>query len=104
MDHLEFPRFMCRVGTAWQLESGRFDVRTVASAEEAQAAQAEGWRFDQYEARDAHMSAGSGSVGGTQEAPSRAELEAQAAQLGLTYHHKTGDKKLAELIAAKLAG
>lgn len=117
MDHLEFPRFMCRVGTAWQLESGRFDVRTVASAEEAQAAQAEGWRFDQYEARDAGKSGVEVAAQALADhidakvleqarasAMSRAELEAKAAELGITYHHKTGDKKLAELIAAKLAG
>lgn len=117
MSEIEFPRFMCRVGTAWQLESGRFDVRTVASAEEAQAAQADGWHFDQYAARDAGKSGVEVAAQALADhidakvleqvrvsAMTRAELEAKAAQLGLTYHHKTGDKKLADLIAAKLAG
>lgn len=49
MKDLEYPRFMCRPGTAWELESGRFDVRTVVTADEAEAAHAEGWRFSQYD-------------------------------------------------------
>lgn len=95
MQDLEFPRILYRPGTAWTLESGVFDLLTVASAEEAEAAHAEGWRLDQYAASE---------VAEEPEPLTRAELEAKAAELGLTYHHKTGDKKLAELIAAKLAG
>lgn len=53
MDQLEFPRMLYRVGTAWTLESGSYDVRIVDSAEEAQALHGERWRFDQYAARDA---------------------------------------------------
>jgi hypothetical protein len=36
-------------------------------------------------------------------APSRAELEAMAKEIGLTYHHRTGDAKLAEMIEKALA-
>lgn len=94
MKDLEYPRLMYRPGTAWQLESGAFDLLTVKSAAEAEAAHAEGWRLDQYAA---------GEVGAEEdeEQPlTRAELEAKAAELGIKYHHKTGDKRLAELIAA----
>lgn len=93
MKDLEYPRLMYRVGTAWTLESGTFDLLTVASFKDAEAAHADGWRFDQYEAA-------STDAGENDEPPTRAELEAQAKSLGLTWHHKTGDKKLAELIAA----
>ena len=93
MQDLEYPRLMYRVGTAWTLESGTFDLLTVASADEAEAAHAEGWRLDQYAAAEEPES--------EPEPVTRAELEAKAAELGITYHHKTGDKKLAELIAAR---
>ena len=36
--------------------------------------------------------------------PTREELEAKAAELGLKFHPNTGDIKLAALIAAKLEG
>lgn len=91
MKDLEYPRFMCRPGTAWELETGRFDVRTVQTAEEAEAAHADGWRGSQYDfGEEAEESP-----------PTREELEAKARALGLAWHHKTGDKKLAEMIAAK---
>lgn len=89
MDALEFPRFMCRKGGSWELETGFYSVRTVASKDEAAQAISEGWQFSQYDEPKADEAA-----------PTRAELEAKAAELGIKYHHKTGDKKLAELIAA----
>jgi hypothetical protein len=52
MKDLEYPRLMYRLGTAWELETGRYDLRTAHSAEEAETAHAEGWRLDQYAARD----------------------------------------------------
>lgn len=100
MDDIEFPRFMCRKGGSWELETGHYSVQMVQDQAALDAAWADGWRFDQYAARD---------VGEESDDPNkassmtRAELEAKAAELGLTYHHKTGDKKLAEMIAAKLA-
>jgi hypothetical protein len=99
MKDLEFPRMLYRVGTAWALESGRYDLLTVASIKEAEAARADGWHLDQYAARDA----GSEPVK-SPEPLTRAELEANAKALGLTWHHRTGDAKLAELIAAAEAG
>lgn len=43
-------------------------------------------------------------IGTTSDAapPTRAELEQKAAELGIKFHANTGDKKLAEAIAAKL--
>jgi hypothetical protein len=37
-------------------------------------------------------------------APTRAELEQKARELGLTWHHKTGDAKLAAMIAEAVGG
>jgi len=36
--------------------------------------------------------------------PTRAELEQKARELGIPYHHRTGDAKLAVMIEAALAG
>jgi hypothetical protein len=68
MDHLEFPRFMCRKGGSWELETGKYSVRMVADQAELDAAWADGWRFDQYAARDV----------GTETAQEPAEVEAPA--------------------------
>lgn len=92
MDALEFPRFMCRPGGSWMLETGPHEVRTVADAAEAEKALSEGWKFSQYdETPKAEKPA--------DKPTDRATLEARAKELGLTYHHRTGDEKLARLIA-----
>lgn len=36
--------------------------------------------------------------------PTREELEAKARELGISFHHKTGDKKLSEMIEKALGG
>ena len=116
MENVEFPRFMCRAGGSWELETGRYSVQMAKDQDALDAAWADGWRFDQYAARDveqgdtkiaAQVLAGEIDADVVKNIKAgqanRAELEAKAAELGLTYHHKTGDKKLADLIAAKLA-
>jgi hypothetical protein len=101
MDAIEFPRFMCRKGGPWELETGRYSVQMVADQAALDEAWADGWRFDQYAARDV----GAELVESPEPEPlTRAELEAKAKALGLTWHHRTGDAKLAELIAAAEAG
>lgn len=102
MEHVEFPRFMCRAGGSWELETGKYSVQMVPDKSALDEAWANGWRFDQYAARDAVNMQAPATLPAS-EALTRAELEAKAKELGLTYHHKTGDKKLAELIAAKVA-
>lgn len=113
MDAIEFPRFMCRKGGPWELETGRYSVQMVPDQAALDAAWADGWRFDQYAARDVGKSGVEVAAQAMSDAIdakvyeqvkslplTRAELEAKAKELGLTFHHKTGDKKLAELIAA----
>jgi hypothetical protein len=113
MDNLEFPRLLYRSGTAWSLEAGRFDLLEVASAEALEAAQAEGWHLDQYAAKEAHEAAQ--PVAPVEQAidaappaepaydasaPTRAELEQKAAELGIKFDGRWGDKKLSAAIDA----
>ena len=101
---MEFPRLLYRVGSAWALESGTYDLATADSAEHMAALRADGWQEDQYAAK----AAADESMAETEEAPdddappTRAELEAKARELGIKFDGRTGDKKLAALIADKL--
>ena len=97
---LEFPRFMCRMPGAEQLESGKFQTRIVGKAEDAKVLLAAGWHFDQYSAKAAYEAAQAESKGGK---PTREELEQKATELGIEFRPQTSDKKLGDAIAAKLA-
>lgn len=60
---------------------------------------AAGWFYTLAEAIDGKQSEPAQS----EDAPvTRAELEQKARELGLQFHHRTGDKKLAEMIEAAL--
>jgi len=95
---MEFPRIVYRAGGPWALESGAYSVRQVDSAEELQAAQADGWHLDQYAAKAAAEAPAEESP--AESAPTRADMEAQAAAKGLKFDGRTTDKKLAAMIAA----
>lgn len=102
---MEYPRFMCRVGTAWELESGTYDVTNATSAEHMAALLADGWHPDQYAAKAAAEAPDEPVAGPDDDAPpTRDELEAKARELGIKFDGRTGDKRLAALIAEKLAG
>lgn len=93
-----------RVGAMVALESGSYDWRIVSEAEWPQA-QADGWHLDQYAAKDAHeepLQPAADNAPDESTAPTRAELEQKATELGLKFDGRTGDKKLAALIAAAL--
>jgi hypothetical protein len=94
---MEFPRIIYRSGGSWALESGMYSVRQVESAEELQAAQADGWHLDQYAAKAA---ADAPAEPAAPAEPTRADLEAQATAKGLKFDGRTTDKKLAAMIAA----
>lgn len=97
--NLEFPRFMCRVGGSWELESGMFTCITVNNAEEMEAAAKDGFHPDQYTALEAAKLAEQGD----DRPPTREELETKAKELGIAFKPATSNKKLGEAIAAKLA-
>ena len=111
---------LVRVGKEWQLESGWYDLRVVHTQEALDAALADGWFLDQYAAKAAHEAAalaaqpapaaGAGDAGaaaaavpGDDAPPTRAELEQKARELGVKFDGRTGNKKLAALIAEQLA-
>ena len=105
---MEFPRLLYRVGSAWALESGTYDLATADSAEHMAALQAHGWHEDQYAAKaaaDAFAVPTEAPAADPDDdaPPTRAELEAKARELGIKFDGRTGDKKLAALIADKLA-
>lgn len=93
---LEFPRMLVRPGTAWQLETGRYDLLTVPDREAHDAALADGWFASQEDAIAAKQAEAS--------KPTRAELEQKATELKIKFDGRTGDAKLAEAIGAKLKG
>ncbi len=95
---LEFPRIAYRLGGPWELEAGKFDVREVASQAEFDAIKTEGWRLDQYAAKDAVQPS---SVPDDDAPVTRAELEQRARELGLKFDGPPTGRRLAELIAAK---
>lgn len=120
MKENDYPVMLVRVGAQWQLESGRFDLLLADSQEACDAALADGWHLDQYAAKAAHeaaalaavpaAAAGAGDAGAAAAAvpadtqpPTRAELEQKATELGLKFDGRTGDKKLAAMIAEALA-
>ena len=78
---------------------------------ELDAAQADGWFTDPGEAKEAYEEAeqikreeaARAAQADLSGKPTRAELEQKAAELGVPFKPTTSDKKLGELIAAKLA-
>ncbi len=102
---MEFPRMLYRVGTAWVLESGTYDLATANDAEHMAELQADGWHADQYAARDALLPVEPAEPAEPADdaPPTREELEAKATELGIKFDGRTGDKKLTALIAEKLA-
>lgn len=91
-----------RVGAMVALESGSYDWRIVSEAEWPQA-QADGWHLDQYAAKDASEAPPSEDPATDDAAaPTRAELEQKATELGLKFDSRMGDKKLAAKIAEAL--
>lgn len=104
---MEFPRMVYRSGGECALESGSYSIKLVTDAADLEAAQSEGWHLDQYAAKAAHEASISGSVSGAQTdeeqaAPTRAELEQKAAEMGVKFDGRISDKTLAARIAAAL--
>lgn len=85
-----------------EIDGAHLDYTIIDAAEEGaiEAAIAEGWFLTSPAAKEAYTL--------TQEAkeanlaPTRAELEAKAAGLGIKFNDKTSDKKLGDLITAAL--
>lgn len=79
-----------------EIHGGRFDY-TVVPDEQIEQALAEGWHLTTDAAKAAEEAPQEESA-----APTRAELEAKATELGIKFDGRTSDKTLGEKIAAAL--
>lgn len=84
-----------------QLHGGNYDYVIVADDEIAATLKA-GWFMTTPEAKTAYEDAITPKVAHGK--PTRDELEQKAAELGIPFSPKVSDKKLGDLIEAKLAG
>lgn len=101
-------RFPATGGDAVALQDGHYSTLTVSSDEEHEAALADGWRESASDARQADADRIAAALkdepAGDDDTkpPTRAELEAKATELGITFRSNTSDKALADRIAAAL--
>lgn len=106
-----FPQMLMRMPGSEPMHGlGSFASMIVHDEATRDAALADGWHETTTEAKAAYLAeqeaAKLGSAQATDDAskpPTRAELEQKAAELGVEFDGRIGDKKLAERIAAKLA-
>lgn len=102
----QFPRMLYQTGGTEEIHGGRFATRIVGDQAELDAAIAEGWHLTTDAAKDAAKPVLEHERG--EEAPednappTRAELEAKARELKITFDGRTTDAKLAAKIAAAL--
>lgn len=107
-----YPRYVFKNGGPHERAGGSYNSVIVADEAEYGAAIKAGWFGNLQEAIDAPKVEQVESsinepepVGPADDAPpTREELEAKAADLGIKFHHKIGDAKLAGLIAKALEG
>lgn len=101
-----YPRMLYRQPGAEELHGGRFATRIVDSEAEEAAALDEGWHLTTPEARAAREDELNPKTptapADDSAAPTRAELEQKATELGIKFDGRTSDKKLRDLIAATL--
>lgn len=102
----EFAKMLYKVGGLEMIGGVGYDYVVVANQEEQDEAEAEGW----HTTTDAALTAKKGAeeydrkefVAGPDDAPTRAELEAKATELGLKFDGRTADKRLAVMIADEM--
>lgn len=106
---MEFPTLVYRCPGSHSCPGGSFATKHIKTEGEHNEALDAGWFATLPEAIEGKTPAPVAPVAvpvaapEPQAAPTRAELEAQAAELGIKVHGNTSDKKLAEAIAAKLS-
>lgn len=104
----DFPRMLYRAPGADITHQGcPLGYKIVKDQAEQDEAEADGWHPDPNDAKAAYEQAKEDAARNAQTPdsakPTRAELEQKATELGIAFKPATSDKKLAELIAAKLA-
>lgn len=109
-----FPQALFRAGGIELIEGKPFTSKMVQDEAELKAARAEGFHETTDDAHDAAeaklaeankktVGSAGGTGGGDDTAPTREELAQKATELGIPFKPQTANKKLAELIEAKLA-
>lgn len=109
MDNIHFPKAVFTAPGAELVDGEGVTSRVVTSQDELELALADGWHETPRGALDAHQAAldaqrkPDDDTKDENRAPTRAELEQKATELGIAFKAQTSDKKLAESISAKLA-
>jgi hypothetical protein len=95
---MEFPKMLYKAGGPEDIHGGHFSTKVVNDEAEQEAALADGWHLTTPEAAEALAPKKE-----EDQPPTRAELEAKAAELGIDFAKNIGDAKLAAKIAEALA-
>jgi hypothetical protein len=103
MNSTDFPRMVYRAGGTEEIHGGRFATLIVNDQDELDAALADGWHLTTPDAKAATEKPAARQALDDNAPPTRAELEAKAAELGIDFSPRIGDAKLAERIDAALA-
>jgi hypothetical protein len=103
----QFPAMLYRHPAASRaavaLQDGSYDTRIVGDQDAQDEAIADGWHQTPGDAKAAAEAPAKETEPVDELPPTRAELETEAAELGLKVDGRMGDKKLAALIAEKRA-
>lgn len=107
---MEFPTLVYRCPGEHQRLGGTYSYLPVKDKDQYGAAISEGWfptlpqaiDWKMYVAESESETKAEEVVSDDTAPPTRAELEQKAAELGIKFDGRTGDKKLGELIEAKL--
>jgi len=100
---MEFPRFVYKDGGPIERAGGSYDFLHVNDEDEFSQALSNGWHEGLLEAIEANRNQPTHPiVPRDDEPPTREEIEAKLTELGVRFHHKTGDAKLAEMLKKAL--
>jgi len=99
----QFPRAVFKADGCELIDGERFTSAIAHDADQLQARLADGWHLSTAEAKQTQQSEAQDTTEEVEALPSREDLERKARELGIEFHGRLGDKKLAERIAAKLA-
>jgi len=97
---MEFPTLVYKCPGSHQRPGGTYSYKGVQDADEHASALADGWFATLPEAIEGKPTEAPAPAADAP--PTRAELEQKATELGIKFDGRTGDKKLAEAIAAKV--
>lgn len=100
---MDFPTLVFKKGGAHQRKGGTFSYLGINDAEALELALSAGWFKTMAELDKPVLTAEEVKEVDENAPPTREELIAKCNELGIKFHHKAGNDKLAELISEKLA-